>query len=204
MKRKLRTSMLQLRDALTIEERREKSAEITKRILAQAEYQNADNILLFASYKSEVDTLELLHHALAEGKAVYFPKVQGSEMEFYRIFSEEDLREGYRGIREPEAGENLRYIPTPGEKSLVLVPGVVFDLEGNRIGYGGGYYDRFLGNLGSRKVTVCKMAAAFECQLLKKEHLEAEPFDVPIDIIITEEGLYCTLLKNNVKYYTNN
>lgn len=194
MKKQLRKSILQLRDALTYKERREKSREITKRVTVQKEFQSADKFLLFASYKSEVDTAELLQYALATGKAVYMPKVLGDEMEFYQISSEEDLKEGYCGIREPEAELSKRFVPKQNERILIIVPGAVFDINGNRIGYGGGYYDRFLKYMDkcaehmSQSVNIYKMAVAFECQMVETGVIPTEMHDVRVDSIVTEKG----------------
>lgn len=199
MKKQLRRAILQRRNALTDEERREKSQRITNHIINHPAFQSADRILLFASYKSEVDTTAIIGHALALAKPIYFPKVQDNEMEFYRIFSQEDLYEGYKGIREPEPQENLRFIPVAGERTLILMPGAVFDPEGNRIGYGGGFYDRFLERIrdskrgiedASQSTHICKMAVAFECQLVESGTIQTEPHDVHIDYIITENKPY--------------
>lgn len=194
MKKELRKQILQLRDALTDEERHEKSKAITNRILNHPKFQSADCILLFASYKSEVDTTAIMEHALALGKPLYFPRVESKEMEFYRIFSPEDLYEGYKGIREPKPQEELRFCPSASEKVLILMPGAVFDLEGNRIGYGGGFYDRFLERLkkcmrSTEEAGICNVALAFECQIVENGMIEAELHDIRVDYIVTEDTI---------------
>lgn len=195
MKKELRKQILQYRDALTDEERHKKSQIITNYIINHPKFQSADSILLFASYKSEVDTTAIMEYALELGKSVYFPKVQDNEMEFYRIFSQEDLYEGYKGIREPRSQEELHFEPVEGENILILMPGAVFDLEGNRIGYGGGFYDRFLERLkdlgngvedASQAIHISRMALAFECQLVENGMIETEPHDIRVDYIVTE------------------
>ena len=83
-KKELRKEILQLRDALNVEERKEKSHLIAEKVIVQNEFIEADKILLFASFKSEVDTCEIFQAAREAGKAVYFPKITGKEMEFYQ------------------------------------------------------------------------------------------------------------------------
>lgn len=192
-KKELRKQILQLRDTLTNEERREKSQKITNYIINHREFRSADRVLLFASYKSEVDTTAIMEYALESGKPVYFPKIQDNEMEFYRIFSEEELYEGYKGIREPKPQEEIRFEPVEGENILILMPGVVFDLEGNRIGYGGGFYDRFLARI-KNCMDICRVAFAFECQLVENGMIQPEQHDICIDYIVTENKIYECLI----------
>lgn len=201
-KKELRKQILQLRNSLTDETRIEKSQIITNYIIHHPKFQSADCILMFASYKSEVDTTAIMEYALVLGKTVYFPRIENTgqvgnnEMEFYRIFSPEDLYEGYKGIREPKPREELRFTLAAGEKILILMPGAVFDMEGNRIGYGGGFYDRFLAWIedfkngiedASYTTPVCTMALAFECQLVENGVIKAEEHDRKVDYIITEK-----------------
>lgn len=202
-KKELRKTILQKRDSLSPEQRHRKSQAITKRVIAHKSFQSAEKVLLFASYKSEVDTTELIRHALELGKQVYLPKVaydentQRDEMEFYRIFSEAELHEGYKGIREPEANTSTKFQglqagkeqiqaqqSAPGTHILIILPGAVFDRNGNRIGYGGGFYDRFLVRC---EKSVYKMGIAFECQVMANDILETEPHDVRVDTVITEK-----------------
>lgn len=193
-KAELRKEILQRRDALSFEERFDKSRQIAQKVIGQAAFQEADALLLFASYKSEVDTTEIFETAKKLGKDIYYPKVLGKQMEFYRVQKKEDLVEGYRGIREPEANAQLQFRPAENDKILVLMPGAVFDAEGNRIGYGGGYYDKFLQKIetilgNERKLTenpVCKMAVAYECQIVEIGQIPSDVYDKKVDYIITE------------------
>ena len=223
-KKELRTQILQIRDALTEEQRHNYSAEITKTVLASEEYQNAETLLIYASFKSEVNTFPLIEQAFKDRKKIYVPKIeeavqndgtQTKRMEFYEIFSTDEFQDGYRGIPEPKAEIKRRFsISGRGEHSLsedkilVLLPGAVFDLEGNRIGYGGGFYDRYLAGLRPQKTTtraetdmmtdteisVCKMALAFECQVVEQGLISVEEHDVQVDVIVTERGIYETNL----------
>lgn len=185
-KKELRKEILQLRDALTEEERREKSHIIAEKVIAKNEFLEADKVLLFASYHSEVDTYEIYQAARVSGKFVYYPKVIGKEMEFYIVEKEEDLVEGYRGIREPEAIPEKKFIPQPNDRICVIMPGAVFDEDCNRIGYGGGYYDKFLQKL--QDFSVCKVAVAFDCQMVEKGLIPAELYDIKPDYIVHTNG----------------
>ena len=188
----LRKEILQKRDSLSKTDRLEKSHRITEGVVGLKEFQKADAILLYASYKSEVDTEEMFTVAQNTGKAIYFPKVQGSEMLFYKVENERDLFEGYRGIREPEANLEKCFVPMKYKKVCVIMPGAVFDRKGNRIGYGGGYYDKFLGTLEQEmpREDICKIGIAFSCQLVADDMICREEFDIRADYVITESGCF--------------
>ena len=119
-KKELRKEILQIRDSLHSDEQKIKSHKITNQVCLMKEFQDADKVLLFASYKSEVNTEEIFHTAQAQGKEMYFPKVIGKEMEFFQVQEEEDLLEGYRGIREPKEDENRKFKPQTGDKIFIL------------------------------------------------------------------------------------
>ena len=225
-----------MRDALTKEQRQIDSAKIVEKVLASEEYQNAKTILTYASFRSEVNTFPLIEYALKDGKRVYVPRIEEEiqedgtrvkSMEFYQIFSTDELQEGYWGVPEPEAEvERMFSIGTNKTKDnilqeengislvksslLILLPGAVFDKNGNRIGYGGGFYDRYLTGLRLQKITtkaaaditlatdimtgteisVCKMALAFDCQVVEQGMIPVEEYDVQVDVIVTEQGIY--------------
>ena len=166
------------------------------------EYREAEAVLAYVSYKSEADTTALIQQALADGKYVFAPKVSGSEMEFWRISSLEDLLEGYRGILEPEQSISFTdwISKHTGSKVMMWMPGVAFDKERHRIGYGGGFYDRYLNRLAQRleqtdsmesprthseSITLTTAALAYSCQVL--EQIPYEEHDVKPDLLITEQ-----------------
>lgn len=185
-KGRIRKEVLARRDALTEEERRQKSSMIMEKVLAAESCRRAENLLVYVNYKSEVCTEELIFSALEEGKAVYCPKVNGEEMDFYRILSMRDLREGYRGIREPEAAaERLFDSKNAGTfQTMLLMPGSVFDRNRNRIGYGKGYYDKYLErNPGLKTIGVC-----FDCQM--EDEIPFDIYDKRPDMVITESRVY--------------
>lgn len=154
------------------------SGRIADRLFATKWYQEASTVCLYLSIKKEVDTMPVIQRAWADGKRVAAPRVDGKDMEFYFFSSLEELCEGAFHILEPCGGE-LCDTSAPG--MLLLMPGVAFDEQCNRIGYGGGYYDRYLE---THKISRTA-ALAYECQIVKE--LEAMEFDKKPEMIITEQ-----------------
>ncbi len=181
----IRKASLARRDAMTKEEIEEKSRRIFERLLELAIYKDAENILVYASMRSEVMTDDIILDALANGKRVFCPKVTDEKrgiMEFVRIMTLEELSEGYFGIREPDiTDESEIFDRNNSEGTLIIMPGAAFDRENNRIGYGGGFYDRFLKTNPSYQT----VALAFECQITE-ELIPADEFDVKPKILLTE------------------
>lgn len=181
----IRKRALAVRDALTEAERMEKSRMIMEKVMALPIYKEADRVLVYVTYKSEVQTHLLIAQALKEGKKVYCPKVKGETMDFYRVFSEDELEKGYKGIREP--GENADRLLKEEElaegKSMMLMPGSAFDRDGNRIGYGKGYYDKYLDWI-SNLQRLTTVAVCFECQM--QEGIPTEVYDKKADVVVTE------------------
>ena len=130
-------------------------------------------------YKNEVSTRMIIQKAWELNKSVYVPKVNGQEMTFHPIRSFLELEEGYRGIPEPTS--NPVNIINPG---LVIIPGVAFDRNLNRVGYGKGYYDRFL----SHNDNLRTLAICFELQL--EEKIPSDSFDIRPEVLITERHVY--------------
>ena len=184
-KKEIRRAALAARERLAPKEREKAAVLLTERILGHQWFYRAEELLGFVSYGSEIDTTGILLEALRLGKKVYVPKVCGTEgsqeMRFYRIQSLEELRQGYRGIREP-AGDTECYCYTGerAEKTLMLMPGAAFDSCRNRVGYGKGFYDRYLS--GKEGLQVHTIAVGFRCQLV--EEIPAESTDIrPYQII---------------------
>lgn len=184
-KREIRKKVLARRDALGSAEREAASLLLTERILGHPWFYRSEYFLCFASFGSEISTWELLSEALRAGRKVYVPKVaQGAEvpqMRFYRIASLKELSEGYRGIPEPAGdGEEYPYSEALAERTLMLMPGVAFDRHRRRLGYGKGFYDRYLAcrpALWQRTI-----AAGYLCQLV--DELPAEETDIrPCQVI---------------------
>lgn len=182
----IRKRILVLRNGMDKRERDKKSGMIMENVMKTCWYRNADILLTYVAYQSEADTESLIKKALQEGKRLYCPKVKGEDMDFYRIRSMEDLTEGYCGIKEPpeEAERLFTDYDAARNQCLMLLPGSVFDKEGNRIGYGRGYYDKYLAkHSGIQTIGVC-----FACQI--QEMLPADWYDKKAGMVATEEGIY--------------
>ena len=182
-KKALRKEIKTLRAAHTDEEIHAMSLKVRDQVLTLPEYRDAEVIYAYVDCKHEVETSDIIRAAWADGKRVAVPKVLGENMKFFYITSlEEDLEEGYYGIREP-------YEKHPADeaedeqKGLMLMPGVAFDEAHHRIGYGGGFYDRFL----EAHPGLSRVALAFEFQV--KEQVPYEVFDICPEKIVTEKRI---------------
>lgn len=178
-KQALRKDLLAQRDGLL--HREERSQKIRQQVCQLPSYGRVRNLLLYLSKGSEVDTWPLLELALEEGKAVYAPLCLDGDgsMAFYRVRSREDLRAGRFGLWEPDPA---RCAPLePNALGLCLVPGLSFDKQGYRLGYGKGYYDRFLTRWEGEAVGLC-----FEDLLLPR--LPQDPQDQRVSTVVTEAG----------------
>ncbi len=188
-KKEIRFNALERRDSFTPDEIESKSRSIFEALRELPEYDEADRLLIYASMGSEVRTDDIILDALGCGKEVFCPKVTDKnlgEMEFVRINFIEDLSEGFYGIREPEIDENSEvYRWKEEDRTLVIMPGVAFDSDRNRVGYSGGYYDRYL----SDKSELFTVALAFDCQFYD-EPIPAEHHDIRPALLITETGVY--------------
>lgn len=184
-KQQIRKSVLEIRDALTDEERKRGEVMLTERIMGHQWYYRSTILLAFASYGSEISTREILKEALRQKKEVYLPKIiryqeNLREMVFYRIRSFDDLVPGYKGIPEP-VGEALEYQYSTeiAEKTLMLMPGVAFDPYRNRLGYGKGFYDRYLH--GKEALQLRTIGIGFQCQMVEQlpfEETDVRPYQV--------------------------
>ena len=195
-KRELRKELRKLRDLLTQEERREKSITISERVIALKEFREASVVLLYAAVRSEVETQLIYNVAKKQGKRIYYPRVDGKRMEFYLVDEKTEFETGTFGAREPKAEDAKRFVSNVNDKICVVIPGIVFDAAGNRIGYGGGYYDKYLQDMS--KSSVCKVALAYKCQMV--DSVKKEDHDIVMDYIVTEEGCY---KMNSYKYFEN-
>ena len=188
-KQEIRKVVLQARDGLSRIERERGNILLTERILGHQWFYTSRTLLCFVSFGSEIDTSEILQKAFRREKRVYVPKViQGTqvpEMRFYRIASLEELQKGYRGIREPEGiSEEYRYggnfETEEADSVLMLMPGVAFDRFRGRLGYGRGFYDRFLQD--KPQLQQRTIGVGYRCQLVEK--LPVSEYDVkPYQVI---------------------
>ena len=153
---------------------RQKSAQLFRLFTATQSYQNAKSLYGYMSYNQEVRTLPILEQSLRDGKRVAIPKCCGKEMRFIWMDDLSQTALSSFGIPEPVSDEPIADDP----HALVLMPGVAFDKAGHRIGYGGGYYDRFL----AAEPEHPTVALCYGFQLL--EQLETEEFDIPVDLVL--------------------
>lgn len=182
----LRRKYLARRVAIPLERRAVMDEKICRNILASAAYRYADILLMFYPVKGEVDVMPVAHAARAAGKRVAFPRccAEDHSMTFHFVDSEEELEISTYDLKEPR-----RDLPVfdPSKKDggnvLCIVPAVVYDRQGYRIGYGGGYYDRYFG-----KFKLTSIGVAYEEFILK--NVPHGKFDISVDVVISERGIY--------------
>lgn len=188
-KSEARKRALHARDSLPAAYRAEQSRRIVKRVLESELYQRAHVILSYCSFRSEVETACLNEEILRHGKRLYLPKTYCGEkcIRFYEVKEMGSLEKGYQGILEPD-DKNSRELHlaksgVAAGRILMVMPGAAFDAAGYRMGYGGGYYDRYLSRYGT---FLTSLLIAFEEQ--RASLLYAEEHDVRPDFILTQEG----------------
>ncbi|WZL78118.1 5-formyltetrahydrofolate cyclo-ligase [Eubacteriales bacterium mix99] len=180
-KREIRRNMASARDRIPDRERQSRSQSIERHLTALEAYEKAEVLLTYASFRSEADTLGLIRTALETGKRVVVPVCVPNKKRILpcEIQSPDDLMPGYFGI--PEPPKQFRRQIRVEEIDLAVIPGLAFDRKFNRLGYGAGYYDRFLPKM---RRDAAKIGIGFAFQLV--DQLPADPFDVPMDGIITD------------------
>lgn len=173
-KKELRREIREKKRAMTEAQIEEKSRRLSELFAASQLYRNAKTIYGYLPYNQEVRTVPMLLQALADGKRVAVPKVYGDEMKFIYLDDLSAVEKGYAGIPEPVADEPV----ADDETALVLMPGLAFDPQGHRIGYGGGFYDKFL----AKEPNHPTLALCFDFQMLPE--LKTEEFDIPVDQVL--------------------
>ena len=173
-KKELRRCIREQKRAMSEEMIVEKSRKLGELFAASDLYQNAKTIYGYLPYNQEVRTVPILEQALADGKKVAVPKIYGDEMRFIYLPDLNRVEKGYSGIPEPiEDGPE-----GDDPEALVLMPGLAFDKEGHRIGYGGGFYDKFL----AKEPEHPTVALCYEFQIMSE--LPTEEFDIPVDLVL--------------------
>lgn len=186
-KKQRRADAKLIRDAMPQEMRAECSEAICKRVTSMATFGLCDVILCYSPIASEVDVLPIARAALARGKTVGFPVCdrESGNMEFYSIDSLDDLTEGgVFGIKEPKKDESRLIIPT--DATMIIMPALLFDMHGRRIGYGGGYYDKYIRRYPSlfhSSLTVGVTYSAF----LSDTPIPYTDNDISVALVVTEK-----------------
>ena len=178
-KKAIRKQIFAARKAHTDQQIDDWSKKIAETVTSLSEYRDSQRILAYADYNHEVMTRYIIEAAWKDGKEVAVPKVVGKDMVFYRLTDFTQLEAGYFGIPEPARGEIVQW-----EEALMIMPGVAFDRANHRVGYGGGFYDRFL----EKHPQIRRVAVAFEFQMMPE--VPTEPTDISPEIIVTEEEIY--------------
>lgn len=169
-----------VRNSLSYNEKTEFDIRIYTRFINSDFFKRYDLFLVYVSVGSEVDTMNIIRYLLNNNKRVAVPVCNQKEMIFFDINSLDELCEGQFGI--PAANEKIALKTVFSDKTLCIVPGICFDLYGNRIGYGGGYYDRFLSENFVDTLGLCYERCICKC-------IPCEYTDRPVDFILTERSL---------------
>ncbi len=180
-KQQIRKRIRTLRKEMNPDEVCKKSGRIAEQVLHTTAFKEAELVLLYADFQNEVQTGLLAEESWKAGKRVAYPKVVGNEMEFYLISEYAQLTPGAMNIPEP-ATDCEKIISFP-ENTLMIMPGVAFDENLNRVGYGGGYYDRFL----DKHPDLVRIAISYELQLC--DNIPVEPTDYKPHMLITEKEI---------------
>ena len=178
-KKAIRIQAIAARDAMPLDQRAAGASRVCEAIIASTPYKKSTTVLAYASFGSELDTARLIERTLADKKNLVMPRVDkaSQRLQLHRVRQLDELVVGVWGIREPSAALE---IVLPDAIDLVIVPGVVFDRAGYRIGYGKGFYDKLLSVVNPAST---RLSAAFECQII--DAVPNEAHDQRVDIIIT-------------------
>lgn len=208
-KKEIRKRIREARNCLTEMEVEIRSDLICRRILSLPEYKEAESVLCYMAFRNEVDLKNIMSTSWRDRKKIYLPRMDAGtgRMEFYLHTPQDDLPVNAMGIREPSPDRpTFPELCKEGERVLMVMPGVVFDRERRRLGYGGGFYDRYLAEMtpdlsektsrmqikrDGNETMICltTLAAAYELQLVK-DPLPEEETDIRPDILVTEENIY--------------
>ncbi|MFA9397881.1 MAG: 5-formyltetrahydrofolate cyclo-ligase [Clostridiaceae bacterium] len=180
-KNEIRKLILNKRNNLTTETKKKWDTSIYNKLTTNIQFTNANTIFTYVNFNNEIDTLKIIDVALKSNKTLCVPKVNkiDKEISAYSINSTADLEKGYFGILEPK---NSCPLVSKENIDLILLPGLAFDINGNRIGYGGGFYDKYLEDLNENTY---KIALSYEFQIL--ESIPFDHFDKKANEIITNK-----------------
>lgn len=173
-KKALRREIAEKKKAMTQQEIQEKSRALAEKFYETRQYQAAKTVYGYLPYNQEVRTTAILAQALKDGKKVAVPKVYGDTMRFIYLEDLQAVAPGYASIPEPVVDGPI----AEDETALVLMPGLAFDKEGHRMGYGGGFYDKFL----AQEQNHPTVALCYDFQIL--ENIPTEQYDIPVDCVL--------------------
>lgn len=178
-KKQIRKDILKLRDEFDISKKRMADEIILKKLLLREEYIKCKNIFIYIGFGSEIDTKRYIERFWQDNKTVVVPRtnIEKKEMDVVKIDSFDNLVEDKYGILEPDQSKKSF---NKDKIDLVIMPGVAFDKDGGRVGYGGGYYDKFLKTISK---DIKKIALCYDFQIISKVPLD--PYDIKVDDIIT-------------------
>ena len=182
---KMREKYRLMRDSMHTAEIMAKSLAAAERLVNTDVYKKAEWIFPYVNYGSEVETVTLIEMSLKQGKKVAVPLLinpRENKMVFQQIDELKNINKVHYGIMEPERDDSRFVEPT--DKTLIIVPGIAFDVNGYRLGYGGGYYDRYL----SDHTMLANYGLGFEMQIV--DRILIDGYDVRLDGLITEERTY--------------
>ncbi len=182
IKKQMRSSCKEARRSMDKTLKASSDKKIQNKLLNLFAVREADVVLTYVSTPIEVKTLDFITALLEQGKSVAVPKCLNDkgDMDFFLINSLDDLEDGFFGVREPNPEASKRAIPT--ENSVCVVPAFLFDEKGYRLGYGKGYYDRFLSKFEGKTVGIC-----YEENI--RDSLMHGKYDRPVALIVTEKRI---------------
>ncbi|MBR5314665.1 MAG: 5-formyltetrahydrofolate cyclo-ligase [Clostridia bacterium] len=179
VKNSIRTEYKAKRKLINAEQKAEMDEAICKRFLSLSSYRFADTVLLFAPLQNEINTYPIAQDALAKGKKLAFPRcIEGNDMVYHYVNSLDQLKPGKYGIMEPS--DDLPLFNNDGGHTVCILPAIVYDKKGYRLGYGKGYYDRFLSSFKGVKVGL-----VYNDFIINEVPIGR--YDLPSDIVITEK-----------------
>lgn len=194
-KNEIRKEIKILRNQVSPEEKVQWDRQIAERLFGLPEMEAPSGVFCYIDTRNEAGTRLILTELWKKNRFVAVPGVNGAEMDFFSIQSLEETVVGSMGILEPQKGSPA----FPQDGAVILIPGLAFGMDGSRLGYGGGYYDRFLGRLGGKQEKRClKIGIAYDFQIF--ETLPKEPHDCLLDRILTPTQ---TIVCRRNEYDTN-
>ncbi|MFP4697600.1 MAG: 5-formyltetrahydrofolate cyclo-ligase [Eubacteriales bacterium] len=179
-KKLIRSKIKEEKKSLSLYEIESKSKIICNKFLRLRSYRDCNLLFAYLPFNQEIRIQEIINHAWNTGKKVAVPKIINKKMKFYYIKSWSDLEKGFYNILEPKTNE----LATTSKDSLMIMPGLAFDISMNRVGYGGGYYDKYLYE---NNKSIEKIALAYDFQLL--DNIPSDSNDVKINSIITDKRM---------------